>query len=66
METSASTGDNVNAAVCKLLDMVMKRMRAYVSNMDQKTPVVPTPTKMAPSDVNLKPKTESKSSPCAC
>ena len=34
IETSAANGQNVDHAVKKLLDMVMKRMKEYVSSMD--------------------------------
>lgn len=35
METSSASGENVEKAVRCLLDMVMKRMREYVTGIDQ-------------------------------
>lgn len=38
IETSAASGENVQEAMGMLLDLVMKRMRDYVSNMESINP----------------------------
>ncbi|XP_039273853.1 ras-related protein Rab-27B-like isoform X2 [Styela clava] len=62
METSAATGNNVTKAINTLLDMVMKRMRDYVSGMDPKTGKSGEPGNVGPE---TKTETQSSSS-CAC
>ncbi|CAK8675851.1 ras-related protein Rab-27B-like [Clavelina lepadiformis] len=70
LETSAATGKNVIPAVNMLLDMVMKRMREYVSAMDAEKATSPAPVSQ-PTQTSSRPKpnetTEpAKQSSCAC
>uniref|UniRef100_H2Z1J0 Uncharacterized protein n=1 Tax=Ciona savignyi TaxID=51511 RepID=H2Z1J0_CIOSA len=63
VETSAATGENVEYAVGHLLDLVMKRMRDYVSHMEQEdnqgSSSHPEPSQRLDSETN-------KKSSCPC
>ncbi|XP_002127854.2 ras-related protein Rab-27B [Ciona intestinalis] len=63
VETSAATGENVEYAVNHLLDLVMKRMRDYVSHMEQEEGSA-SASQQQPSQ-RLSPEAKEKSS-CPC